>query len=171
FKAFGGRFADPSLLALPTVVNSRANSTDFYINENVAGWLGFDPSQPPGPYSVDVDGNGTIEDHVFYTTFGGPGGASFAHNGRLTMTSVVEYSTSYERELGPAAAASLTLVRRKSHDIIEDECSSPVPGACDPLDPNFAPVYVIDNIGALKRNYYGAELRFRTTWKKLYLVS
>lgn len=156
FKVYGGRFNDPSLLALPRVVNSRANATDLFINENIAGWF-FD--NPPGPTPFDFDGNGMIEDHVFVTTFGGPGGAEFAHGGKLDATSVVEYSASYERQLNPSTAGGITLVRRKTYDIIEDVFDAA------------RGVYVIDNVGTLGRNYYGAELRFRTIWKRLNLYS
>lgn len=144
FKVYGGRFGDPSLVSLSRVVNSRANSTDVFVNENFFG---------------DLNGDGTIEDRGFFGTFGGPGGSIFAHGGNLKATSVVEYQASYERQLGPSSAVGLTLVRRKTHDIIEDR-----------LDPRTG-VYVIDNLAQADRNYYGAELRYSTRWKKLYLSS
>src|SRR5262249_49829778 len=64
-KAKGGKFGDASLLALPRVVNSRANATDEFVNENFFG---------------DVNGDGVIDDRALFTTFGGPGGSVFAHD-------------------------------------------------------------------------------------------
>src|SRR5207247_757283 len=100
-------------------------------------------------------------------SFGGPGGSHFAHHGHLNMTNVVEFSTTYERQLDAVSAAGLTLVRRKTHDIIEDECDDSLPAGCDP----FTTVYVVRNIPELLRKYYGAELRFRTRFKKVSLWS
>ena len=155
-KVYGGRFADPSLLALPTVVNSRANLTNIFVNETIGGWL---DQKNPAPVPADVNGDGTIEDRAFYFPSGGPGGEEFAHGGHLKMTNVVEYSASYERQLSPVSAVGLTLVRRKTYDIIEDY-----------YDPAKS-IYIIDNIGELDRNHYGAELRFRTKYKRLSLWS
>src|SRR4029077_18493802 len=92
-----------------------------------------------------------------FATFGGPSGEIFAHGGNLEATNVVEVQTSYERQLTASSAVGLTLVRRKTYDLIEDFYDSPLG------------VYVVDNLPAAQRNYYGAELRYRTQWKKLFL--
>ena len=141
-KAFGGRYGDSSLLALPRVVNSRANATDELVNENLFG---------------DVNGDGTIEERAFFASFGGPGGSVFAHDGHLNATSVVEYQTSYERRLTAESAIGVTFVRRRTYNIIEDRFDES------------QQVYVIDNLGQADRNYYGAELRYNTHWNNLWL--
>jgi hypothetical protein len=145
WKVFGGRFGDASMLAVPSVVNSRASATDTYLNEIILG--------------QDFNGDGTIEDHAFFGTFGGPGGSIFAHDGHLNATSVVEYQTSYERRINAASAVGITIVRRKTYNIIEDRLNEATG------------IYEIDNLAQADRNYYGAELRYSTQWKKLFLAA
>src|SRR5207247_2543484 len=120
FKVFGGTYADPSLLALPSIANSRANSTAQFINENIAGWIfgqNCDNNSPLGPNPCDFNGDGVISDRVPAGGFGGPGGSHFSHHGHLQMTNVAEFQASYERQLDAVSAAGLTLVRRKTYDI------------------------------------------------------
>lgn len=144
WKVFGGRFGDASLLALPRVVNSRANLTDEFVNENLFG---------------DINGDGTIEERAFFASFGGPGGSVFAHDGHLNATSVVEYQTSYERRINADSAIGVTFVRRRTYDIIEDRFNEATG------------VYDIDNLAQADRNYYGAELRYLTHWNHLFLAA
>ncbi|MBI3449418.1 MAG: TonB-dependent receptor [Acidobacteria bacterium] len=141
-KIFGGVFAHPSLLALPRVVNTRANTTNVYVNEEIAGYL-----TGAGPVPVDLDGNGVVDPHAFFGTFGGPSGEKFAHDGNLNPTNVIEYSVAYERQISSQTFAAVTLVSRETRDIIEDTCNVTT-GAC-----------VIDNLAGLTRKHVGAEVR------------
>ncbi|MBP7148779.1 MAG: TonB-dependent receptor [Acidobacteria bacterium] len=151
-KASAGRFAHPSLLGLPSLVNTRANVSDVFLNENVLGYL---VTGNPEPF--DLDGDGTISERVLFDTLGGPGGVRFSRNGDLDPTYVTEYQAGYERLLGPQTTIGLTLVHRDTKDIIED------------FFDEARGVYFIDNIPGLKRTYRGAELRFRTRIARVFL--
>jgi len=160
FKAYWGIFAHPSLLALPRVVNTRANFQNTFLNEEIACWVVPDPNCPGrGPFPLDFDGDMVIDPRLLVFSAGGPGGTIFAHDGRLDPTNVVETALTYERQMSERTAVSLTLVDRKTRDIIEDT-----------LDfTTFQ--YVIDNVAALKRRHTGAELRFTAAWKDFHLAS
>ena len=71
----------------------------------------------------------------------------------------MEFQTSYERRIIPNSAIGVTLVRRRTYDIIEDV-----------FNKNLG-IYVIENLHVADRNYYGAELRYNTHWKKLFLAA
>src|SRR5262249_26494420 len=120
-KAYWGIFAHPSLLALPRVVNTRANSQNTFVNEQIGCWVLANPNDPndpcggvAGPTPIDFDGDGVINPRAFVFSTGGPGGSVFAHDGHLDPTNVVETSVSYERQFTDRTAAGLTLVQRKT---------------------------------------------------------
>lgn len=145
-------FAHPSILSVPSIVNSRVNGTDDYINETIVGlFIGA-----PDP-EFDFNGDGTIEERAYWRTLGGPGGSVIARGGKLDATNVKEYSLALERSLSPTTDASLTLVRRNTDEIIEDT-----------FDPDSG-IYVVDNLPGLDRRYVGAEFRVRSRLKKLFL--
>lgn len=164
-KAYGGIFAHPSLLALPRVLNTRANLLNLSVNEEIACWAFADPSDPNspcpgfGPFPIDTNGDAVIDSRAFFASFGGPGGSVVARDGHLDATNVLEYSLAYERQFTNRTFAGLTLVHRRTRDIIEDEF-------------DFASgLYIIDNVPELTRNHYGAELRFATQVQRLHLWS
>jgi hypothetical protein len=140
-KVSAALFAHPSVLSLPAALNTHADSIDVYLNEHYYG---------------DWDGDGEIEERTFREGRGGPGGATVADQGDLEPSSVVEYMASYERAVGLESAIKVTLVKRDTHNIIEDVFDA---------DKN---LYVIDNWSFLKRKYRGAELRYDTRWKNVY---
>ena len=144
-KAYVGQFADPSILALPRVVNTHASSQDFFINENIAElYFGEQDQNNPDPdLMFDINNDGTFDSNFFFQTFGGPGGSVIAHGGKLDVTNVWEASVSYERQFSAVTSGALTLVRRTTHDIIEDV-----------FDQN-AGVYVIDNVDELRGSTSG----------------
>jgi len=164
-KAYGGVFAHPSLLALPRAVNTRANATAYFLNEEIGCWVLADPTDPTnpcpgaGPFPIDFNGDNTIDPHTFAFALGGPGGTRFAHDGHLQPTNVVEYSLAYERQFSSRTSAGVTLVTRKTRDIIEDELNV------------FAGQYVIDNYPDLKRRHSGVEARFVTAMRTFHLWS
>ncbi len=143
-KASYSVFAHTSLLAVPSVTNSRNNVTEQYVNEELFG---------------DLDGDGFLDPRLLYAVFGGPSGSLFARNGELDATNVKEWSISYEKALTPTTGVTLTYVERDTDDIIEDYF--------DPTVGEFG-AYVIDNLEGLDRTYEGIEARLRTQWRKLY---
>lgn len=127
----------PGILAVPSIVNGRNNTSDYFYNEV---YIDF-----------DCDGDGAIEFEFTYCgSLGGPS-SSRVEDG-LKPTYLDEFIVGWQRSLKKRHSLGARLVLNETKDIIEDTIDDPSLGT-----------YVVKNLEGLERRYEGIELEY--SWR------
>ena len=133
----------PGILAVPSVVNSRNNVTDFYYNEQLLSSLVGGP--------VDCNGDGSLDfAFVYCGSAGGPSGSTVDPD--LKATYLDELIVGWKRSLKARHSLGARLVLNKTKDIIEDT-----------LDDPGTQTYIVTNLPGLKRSYEAIEMEY--SWR------